>query len=534
MHPIIAATGHAEGRPDFAGRRGAPSHGGEQAGRQGRLRPIIRNDEEEAQPGGVRVLARRFGSPQPARSRTPRGAGCSPRCRGSGDLWQHLIAYVLPVAIRDTLVLLAGVGLLAVTIGTCTAWLVTAYDFAGRRIIDWALLLPIAVPTYIIAYAYLDILHPVGPVQTALRALLGIDSPRDLRLPDIRSMTGCIALLGFVLYPVRLPHDARDVRDAVRESHRRVAHARDESQRGVLQRRAAAGPARDRRRPHPRAARSAQRHRRVGISGGPHAHRVDLLDVGDAVGPAGRGADSARHAGDGAAARGPGAARTRAAAVRQRCAKSRVRSNLTACRGGRVPRRSRPEPDPHWHRLRDSRGLSDRRVTPASAFRRPLHGDCERDRQHDCDLASGNGAHGGSRRRGGVHDADRRRRGAGRAVPSCVARLRRARHRAGDRPAADRKRRGDGGGCGHASLPRVLVGAVLVGHRRRHCLCVPRAVSRELRPGGSKPASAGSRRRSTMRRGRLERRLAGVCAGFIFRCCARPWPRRRCSSSSTA
>jgi len=51
--------------------------------------------------------------------------------RGSGDLWQHLIAFVLPVAIRDTLVLLAGVGLLAVTIGTCTAWLVTAYDFAG-------------------------------------------------------------------------------------------------------------------------------------------------------------------------------------------------------------------------------------------------------------------------------------------------------------------------------------------------------------------------------------------------------------------
>ena len=121
--------------------------------------------------------------------------------RGSGDLWQHLIAFVLPVAVRDTLVLLAGVGLIAVTIGTCTAWLVTAYDFAGRRVFDWALLLPIAVPTYIIAYAYLDILHPVGPAQTALRALLGIDSPRDLRLPDIRSMTGCIVLLGSVLYP---------------------------------------------------------------------------------------------------------------------------------------------------------------------------------------------------------------------------------------------------------------------------------------------------------------------------------------------
>jgi len=121
--------------------------------------------------------------------------------RGSADLWQHLIAYVLPVAVRDTFVLLLGVGLLTAAVGTTMAWLVTAYDFPGRRVIDWALLLPLAVPTYVVAYAYLDILHPVGPVQTALRALLGIDDPRDFRLPDIRSMAGCVVLLGFVLYP---------------------------------------------------------------------------------------------------------------------------------------------------------------------------------------------------------------------------------------------------------------------------------------------------------------------------------------------
>lgn len=121
--------------------------------------------------------------------------------RGSEDLWQHLIAYVLPVAARDTAVLLAGVGLLAATLGTTLAWLVTAYEFPGRRVLNWALLLPLAVPTYIIAYAYLDILHPVGVVQSAIRTLLGYDSPREFRLPDIRSMTGCIVLLGFVLYP---------------------------------------------------------------------------------------------------------------------------------------------------------------------------------------------------------------------------------------------------------------------------------------------------------------------------------------------
>lgn len=120
---------------------------------------------------------------------------------GSPDLWQHLIAYVLPVAVRDTLVLLAGVGLLTAGLGTSLAWLVTAYDFPGRRVLTWALLLPLAVPTYIIAYAYLDILHPVGVVQTAIRALIGVDTPRDFRLPDIRSMTGCVVLLGFVLYP---------------------------------------------------------------------------------------------------------------------------------------------------------------------------------------------------------------------------------------------------------------------------------------------------------------------------------------------
>ena len=120
---------------------------------------------------------------------------------GTVDLWRHLVAYVLPGALRDTLVLLTGVGLLTVGIGTSLAWLVTAYEFPGRKTIDWALLLPLAVPTYIVAYAYLDVLHPVGPVQTAMRGLLGIDSPRDFRLPDIRSMAGCILLLSVVLYP---------------------------------------------------------------------------------------------------------------------------------------------------------------------------------------------------------------------------------------------------------------------------------------------------------------------------------------------
>ena len=121
--------------------------------------------------------------------------------KGSTGLWAHLFSSILPVALRDTVILLAGVGLVTAVLGTTTAWLVTAYDFPGRRILEWALLLPLAVPTYIIAYAYLDILHPIGSVQGAIRWVLGYESPRQFRLPDIRSMTGCILLLGFVLYP---------------------------------------------------------------------------------------------------------------------------------------------------------------------------------------------------------------------------------------------------------------------------------------------------------------------------------------------
>ncbi|MGV6875607.1 ABC transporter permease [Pseudochelatococcus sp. B33] len=120
---------------------------------------------------------------------------------GSAGLWPHMLQYVLPTALRETLLLLLGVGMLTTLIGTTTAWIVTAYTFPGRRFLEWGLLLPLAVPTYIIAYAYLDVLHPVGSVQGLLRYLLGYSSPREFRLPDIRSMWGCILLLGLVLYP---------------------------------------------------------------------------------------------------------------------------------------------------------------------------------------------------------------------------------------------------------------------------------------------------------------------------------------------
>jgi iron(III) transport system permease protein len=126
--------------------------------------------------------------------------------RGSGEVWPHLIRNVLPHALRTTIILLAGVGSLVALIGVGTAWLITMFRFPGKRIFEWALLLPLAVPTYIVAFAYLDVMHPTGPVQTTLRELLGITRPRDLWFPEIRSLHGCIFLLGVVLYPyVYLP-----------------------------------------------------------------------------------------------------------------------------------------------------------------------------------------------------------------------------------------------------------------------------------------------------------------------------------------
>jgi iron(III) transport system permease protein len=119
----------------------------------------------------------------------------------SGDTWPHLIANVLPLALRHTLGLMAGVGALTLLIGTGTAWLVTMYRFPGRRYLQWLLLLPLAIPTYIIAYTYLELLDYSGLAQTALRDIFGWRSARDYWFPDIRSLGGAIFVMSAVLYP---------------------------------------------------------------------------------------------------------------------------------------------------------------------------------------------------------------------------------------------------------------------------------------------------------------------------------------------
>ena len=120
--------------------------------------------------------------------------------QGNSEIWDHLLQYVIPPTLIETGLLLFGVGILTILIGTGSAWLVTAYQFRGRGFLDWALLLPLAVPTYIIAYSYIDILHPIGPVQTLLRDWLQLEM-QQLWFPNIRSLWGAIFLLSFVLYP---------------------------------------------------------------------------------------------------------------------------------------------------------------------------------------------------------------------------------------------------------------------------------------------------------------------------------------------
>jgi iron(III) transport system permease protein len=119
----------------------------------------------------------------------------------SGDTWAHLTDYVLPGTLRRTLGLMAGVGLLSLVVGTGTAWLVTMYRFPGRGYFQWLLLLPLAVPTYIIAYTYLELLDYSGAVQSTLRDLFGWQDARSYWFPDIRSLGGAILVMSAVLYP---------------------------------------------------------------------------------------------------------------------------------------------------------------------------------------------------------------------------------------------------------------------------------------------------------------------------------------------
>lgn len=117
-----------------------------------------------------------------------------------GDTWRHLVDTVLAEYVVNTLWLLLGVACGVLLLGVTSAWLVATYRFPGRGLMEWALVLPLAMPAYVIAYAYTDALQFAGPVQGWLRAATGWKA-REYWFPDIRSLGGAIALFSLVLYP---------------------------------------------------------------------------------------------------------------------------------------------------------------------------------------------------------------------------------------------------------------------------------------------------------------------------------------------
>jgi iron(III) transport system permease protein len=119
---------------------------------------------------------------------------------GSGATWAHLASTVLPEYVAATLWLCVGVGLLVAAVGVGAAWLVTHFDFPLRRSFEWMLVLPLAMPAYVMAYCYTDLLQFAGPVQSALRETFGW-TRADYWFPDVRSLGGAVWMFAGVLYP---------------------------------------------------------------------------------------------------------------------------------------------------------------------------------------------------------------------------------------------------------------------------------------------------------------------------------------------
>lgn len=120
---------------------------------------------------------------------------------GNFESFSHIATTVMPTATITTFWLLFGVGLLTATIGTLTAWLIAFYDFPFRSYLQWMLMLPLAVPTYISAYAFVEFFSYTGEIQSLVRTVGGFKTPRDYWFPDFRSIGGTIIVMGLVLFP---------------------------------------------------------------------------------------------------------------------------------------------------------------------------------------------------------------------------------------------------------------------------------------------------------------------------------------------
>src|SRR6056297_219139 len=118
----------------------------------------------------------------------------------SGDIWQHLASTVLPDYVKNSILLMFGVGFGVFILGVGSAWLVTMCRFPGSKWFNWMLILPMAVPAYLMAYTYTDFLSFTGPFQILLRDLTGWGLG-DYYFPNVRSIGGAILMMSFVFFP---------------------------------------------------------------------------------------------------------------------------------------------------------------------------------------------------------------------------------------------------------------------------------------------------------------------------------------------
>ena len=119
---------------------------------------------------------------------------------GYSDNWFHLYNYVLSEYIINSIFLILGVSFFVVLIGVLSSWLVTNFDFFGKSFFEWALILPLAVPPYILAYTFTEIFDTYGSANTLLSNIFLFDE-KKVFFPSVRNIYGAIAVFSFTLYP---------------------------------------------------------------------------------------------------------------------------------------------------------------------------------------------------------------------------------------------------------------------------------------------------------------------------------------------
>ena len=114
--------------------------------------------------------------------------------------WSHIYEYVLADYILNSLILVSGVSILVMIIGSLTAWLVTNYQFFGKRFFEWGLILPLAIPPYILAYTFTGLFDSYGTMNEIARSLFNLQQ-NEMLFPNIRNIYGAIIVFSFTLYP---------------------------------------------------------------------------------------------------------------------------------------------------------------------------------------------------------------------------------------------------------------------------------------------------------------------------------------------